>query len=41
MAVRTVFHVDAHRGEPGRVDAHADRRLLGARDGDVGDAVDL
>ena len=41
MAVRTCSIDTPMAASAGRVDAHADRRLLGAGDGDVGDAVDL
>ena len=34
-----VLERDAHGGEPAGIDAHADRRLLGAGDGHVGDAL--
>ena len=36
-----VFQRHAHGGKPARIDAHADRRLLGAGDRHVGDAVHL
>ena len=36
-----VLQAHAHGGDARRIDAHADRRLLGAGHGDVGDAVHL
>ena len=36
-----IFHGQAHGGQAGRIDAHADRRLLGAGDRNIGDAIDL
>ncbi len=36
-----VLEREAHLGEPAGIDAHADRRLLGAGDGHVGDALHL
>ena len=36
-----ILHGDAHGGDRHRVDADPHRRLLGAVDGDLGDAVDL
>ena len=39
--LRTSSMRQAHGGERDRIDPHADRRLLGAVDGDLGDAVDL
>ena len=36
-----VLHRQPHRGERDRIDPHADRRLLGAVDADLGDALDL
>ena len=36
-----ILHGQAHRGQPGRIDAHANGGLLGAGDCDIGDAVDL
>ena len=36
-----VLQAHAHRGDRDRIDADAHRRLLGAVDGDLGDAVDL
>ena len=36
-----VLHRQAHGGERDRIDADADRRLLGAIDGDLGHALDL
>ena len=41
MAVRTSSSDEPHRGERDRIDADADRGLLGAVDGDLGDALDL
>ena len=36
-----VLHIEPHGGERDRIDAHADRGLLGAVDVDFGDAFDL
>ena len=36
-----ILHADPHGGDRDRIDAHAHRRLLGAVDADLGDAVDL